>query len=249
MRLLEQEKLIEHMARQAYFGTISLQYAHDMSNLLNRMTAHLSVLEQEVPSGSRAATILDEAIGDADRMCQELKSLLNLTQLTVSAGRDKTIETLEQCVTRATRTLSRKATGLQIHLTTRVMDNVADVKVPVDFGFVLTILISNALEALNMVHHRKRDLTVDAWQETTYVILSVYDNGVGILPEHLDMIFTLGFTTKPTSIGASLYVAKRVVERYGGRIHAQSKLGEYTRFTITIPVELGSADEKNTVVR
>jgi two-component system NtrC family sensor kinase len=62
---------------------------------------------------------------------------------------------------------------------------------------------------------------------------------VGIKPEHLDLIFETFFTTKTNSVkgvGLGLSVCYGFIQDHGGDIKVESRLGEGTTFTISLPV-------------
>lgn len=69
--------------------------------------------------------------------------------------------------------------------------------------------------------------------------LVVEDRGVGIREEELRRIFEKGYTGSNyhngqyKSTGMGLYMAKRIAEKLGHGLTAESVYGEYTRFTIT----------------
>ena len=70
------------------------------------------------------------------------------------------------------------------------------------------------------------------------VILSVIDSGPGI-PEAIKVrIFEAFFTTKNVGegTGLGLSISKTIVERCGGQISVQSKLGQGTTFQIQFPI-------------
>ena len=71
------------------------------------------------------------------------------------------------------------------------------------------------------------------------VIVRVRDTGCGIAPENLPRIFDPFFTTKPVGegTGLGLSVTYGIIERHGGAIEVDSRLGEGTVFTVTIPVD------------
>ncbi|HMH30890.1 MAG TPA: HAMP domain-containing sensor histidine kinase, partial [Methylomirabilota bacterium] len=74
-------------------------------------------------------------------------------------------------------------------------------------------------------------------------VVTVRDSGVGIPDEDQSKIFTRLFrannavTSFPDGVGLGLYVAKTIVERMGGHIGFNSKLGEGSAFYISLPLD------------
>jgi chemotaxis family two-component system sensor kinase Cph1 len=71
-------------------------------------------------------------------------------------------------------------------------------------------------------------------------VFSVKDNGLGIDPQYNDRVFVLfqrlGGDKYP-GIGLGLTVCKRIVERHGGHIWFESKLGKGVTFYFTVPIK------------
>ena len=86
-------------------------------------------------------------------------------------------------------------------------------------------------------------ITVSASQEDTHVAVSVTDQGAGIAPERLRLLFTKFSQvhnedphSTQSGYGLGLAICKGIVEAHGGRIRADSEgEGHGTRFTFTIP--------------
>ncbi len=84
-----------------------------------------------------------------------------------------------------------------------------------------------------------------AWRtkdaETHALVVEVGDTGVGIAPEHHDLIFREFAQVDSTparphhGTGLGLTIARKLVELHGGRIWVESELGSGSRFYFTIP--------------
>jgi signal transduction histidine kinase len=61
----------------------------------------------------------------------------------------------------------------------------------------------------------------------------MYDNGIGVSPEHFERVYKLDATTDDT--GMALAILKRIVEFHGGRIWVESDAGRGSTFFITPP--------------
>ena len=71
--------------------------------------------------------------------------------------------------------------------------------------------------------------------------LSVTDEGIGIPEEELASVFSLFYRSPDRrardvgGMGLGLYISKEIVDRHGGRIWAESTLGEGTTFQVRLP--------------
>ena len=99
---------------------------------------------------------------------------------------------------------------------------------------VLINLLKNAGEACAEQAHP--EVVVEtAYQEEKHIfLLSVKDNGCGILPEVLDKIFIPFFTTKHTGSGIGLSLCKQIVTLHGGSIRVSSEVGKGSCFILKL---------------
>ena len=108
---------------------------------------------------------------------------------------------------------------------------------------VLHNLITNAVQAMDGRGHIQMMVKNALIQDSAtlglppgpYVMVSIRDHGCGIPPETLRRIFQPFFTTKPTGSGVGLALCRAIIQRHGGTITVQSKVGVGTLFCVYFP--------------
>ena len=100
---------------------------------------------------------------------------------------------------------------------------------------VLQNLIGNALKFCT----NRPIITLSAHENAWEWRISVSDNGIGIDPENITKIFTSfqrshNHTNYPGN-GVGLSIAKKSMERHGGRLTVSSQVGQGSIFTLSIP--------------
>ncbi|KAA0259187.1 PAS domain S-box protein [Deferribacter autotrophicus] len=118
------------------------------------------------------------------------------------------------------------------------------------FKNIIFSLIMNSIEAFQGLNKDEKiiRISVDEYvfenqnsyqlKEGSYAKIEIYDNASGIREEDLDKIFDPFFTTKKLdrSMGLGLSMVYGYIKDNGGIVTVESKYGEYTKFTIFLPV-------------
>ena len=100
-------------------------------------------------------------------------------------------------------------------------------------------LSSNSLKY--MKPRQKGKIIFDLYRKGRQAVLIITDNGIGIGAEHLPHIFTKLYRIRDESridkqgTGLGLAISKKIVERHGGTIAAESEVGKGTKFIINFP--------------
>jgi len=105
-------------------------------------------------------------------------------------------------------------------------------------------LLTNAAQALT-----GRDssvITIETRGDPDGVEVKIQDNGPGIPPEVLPRIWDPFFTTKDVGegTGLGLSIVHELVERHGGTIEVETRVGEGTAFTVKLPRQIPTALRK-----
>lgn len=107
-------------------------------------------------------------------------------------------------------------------------------------AFRLSVILDNLLS--NAVKYQKPSeahpsvsLTIDVDDKKANI--TIEDNGVGIIEEHLNNIFHMFFRSNNavTGLGIGLYIVKEALTRVGGEIAVTSTYGVGTTFKISVP--------------
>jgi signal transduction histidine kinase len=100
-------------------------------------------------------------------------------------------------------------------------------------------LMVNAAQAMNS----RGDLWVTALVDDDHIVVKFQDNGPGIPEEVITRVFDPFFTTKPVKegTGLGLSIVHGIIERHGGEIKVESKMGVGTTFTVRLPIRAAAS--------
>ncbi|MCB1157390.1 MAG: hybrid sensor histidine kinase/response regulator [Leptospiraceae bacterium] len=103
---------------------------------------------------------------------------------------------------------------------------------------IIRNLLSNALKFTNV----NGSVKIYALKESGFARVTISDNGVGMNEEHIAKLWNFAepYTTKgtgdETGTGLGLLFCKEFVEKHGGKIWIESKVGKGSKFIFTLPL-------------
>lgn len=112
----------------------------------------------------------------------------------------------------------------------------SDLRLYADRGMIEQVLINllkNGAEACG--ERPAPEVRVAAFRRDGMPVITVSDNGRGIVPEAIDKVFVPFFTTKPGGSGIGLSVCRQIMNRHGGSISVRSEEEKGTVFTLQFP--------------
>lgn len=110
---------------------------------------------------------------------------------------------------------------------------------------ILFNLLSNAVK---FSKQEGGTVTITAKKEGDMAKFSVSDTGIGIRDEDMNKLFSAfeqldsGITKKYGGTGLGLAITKKLVELHGGRITVESRYGEGSTFTFTLPISANTKE-------
>jgi signal transduction histidine kinase len=108
---------------------------------------------------------------------------------------------------------------------------------PADLDRIVTNLVGNAVK-----YTVAGGVTVSLSVDGAFAWIAVADTGIGIPEESLPKLFQEFYRARnakaldEAGTGLGLTIVRDLVERYGGQVSVQSKEGEGTTFTVTLPL-------------
>jgi signal transduction histidine kinase len=214
----------------ATIGQTMANVAHQLGTPLNLASAHVQLLQQELPADRQAQRRLDVIEEQLTRVADSLRSLLDRAR---PKGSQRTFP-LRPVLSRLAEAGQILGSPQRVRVTLDVPDTLPLVTGDeTQLELALSNLVTNALDAMP----DGGNLIVTATTESGHAIVEIADTGVGIAPEVLDRIFEPWVTTKAAGqgTGLGLSIARDVVQRMGGAISANPRPAGGTLLRITLP--------------
>jgi len=214
--------------------------AHDLRSPFNTMMVISDVLREDLENDASEniheyTEILTQSIKNTYRLLTQLLDWANL-QLNETKFNPEEIDA-HRCAVENLQLAKPTAQNKQITVINSIPEGT---KITADSNMFCSIsrnLISNAIK-FTPVGGR---IELSVRKENHEYVFSVADNGVGIDKDSLEKLFKIeeSFSTIGTGneegTGLGLILCKELVEKHGGRIWVESKIGKGTRFHFTIP--------------
>ena len=235
-----QQELL-HKDRLASMGQLAAGVAHEINNPLGTILLYSDVLYKELPEDDPRRADLKMIIDETNRCKTIVADLLNFARQHEVMARVMNLHDLLDEVLKGLAKQS-KLEGIKVE-----KDYDPDLPFimadPDQLRQVFIILLDNSAEAIQA----SGTITIGTRQaDEHWVEIRISDSGCGIAEGNLRKVFTPFFTTKPLGqgTGLGLSIAYGIIKMHRGQISLQSKVGEGTTVTITLPMRQPLSNSK-----
>ena len=211
--------------------------SHDLREPLRMVSIYTQLLGRKVKGhiDQEGEHFLDYVLKGASRLEALIRDLLAYTKAAENAdgpsGTADTNEALKGALTNLAAAVEESGARISVAST---LPNVAIAEV--HLIQILQNLIGNGIKYRS---EEVPEIRVGAERRGPVWELFVADNGMGIAEEYKDQIFgifkRLHNAEEYSGTGIGLAICQRIVQRYGGRIWVESRLGRGSTFRFTLP--------------
>ena len=226
--------------RLASIGEMAAGVAHEMNNPLTSVLGLSKLLtEQDLPGdmGEDLNTIYKESL----RVSNIVKNLLTFARKRAPVKQPAQIHGVIDDVLKL-RAYEHKVSN--IFVTRNFADNLPDVTI--DYNQMQQVFVNIVLNAeYEMIQaHNGGSLTITTKNLDDHISISFKDDGPGISQQNLKRMFDPFFTTKEPGkgTGLGLSVCYGIVANHGGKIYAESNLGQGATFIVELPATVSASE-------
>ncbi len=229
MQMTEQLRRSEKLAS---IGTLAAGVAHEINNPLTGILLYASILKSDPRLDPEILPDVERVISETGRCAGIVKNLLEFSRESLPEKVNISIEViLDEIVT----FFHKQPDFADIIITKDFATDLPQISVDTNqIRQVFMNLVINAGHA--MPHGGVLEIFTRQSADGKYVCAGVKDSGHGIPEENMARIFDPFFTTKAKGTGLGLSISFGIIENNGGRIEAQSRVGEGTTFVVMLPV-------------
>ena len=217
-------------------------FVSDASHELKTPLASIKLLSDSILQNDMDSETVKEFVGDigneADRLNRMTQKLLSLTRIESQEDSDCEIVNIAPTVDRVIRMLTGIAGENKIVIHTQVIQDSPILIIEDDLYQIVFNLVENGIK----YNVPGGELFVTLERVEDNAVIKVRDTGVGIPEDSVGHVFERFYrvdkarSRKSGGSGLGLSIVRNMVERNGGKIEVESKVGEGSTFTLIFPV-------------
>jgi signal transduction histidine kinase len=254
------ERLQKREARLAELDRLKSEFvstvSHELRTPLTTIKALTRLLMRNELDAKKRREYIETISVECDRQIDFVMNMLDLSRieggvLRVTHERVDVEDVISSVVKSETRSAEKRGHQLRVELEREVPPACAD---PKELRRVLSNIVENAIKYTPDGGR----IILSAGEADSEVLINVTDNGRGIPPEDMPILFDKFYRGRPapqsaamgngasnaefledadvSGVGLGLYLGRNVMEQMGGRISVKSEVGRGSTFTLHLPL-------------
>lgn len=217
------------------------EVSHELKTPLTTIGAYTETLIDDLPDDKNmVVSFLKTIQNETVKMTNLVKNLLTLSKFDAqNIEMKKEFFSLDRLVRDIVSTFGIEAENKNLHLMYNMVNEVPQVYAD---KFQIERAVKNILS--NSIKYTPDGGEIKAYVGCLYneAYIKIEDNGIGIPEEDLSHIFERFYrvdkarSREQGGTGLGLSIAKEIIQNHKGSISIESKVGEYTRVTIKLPI-------------
>ena len=221
---------IKEIKHNEQIHTSLFQITHEIKNPIAVCKGYLDMFDSENPKHfKKYIPILKDEI---NRTLLLLEDFLAMNKVKIN----KDIIDINLLIEEVIKNIDMLCQENNIKLTTKIIDD--DIYINADYNRLTQVfinLLKNSIEAIPKDKNGK--IIVHERMKENHIIITIKDNGKGMSKELLNKIKAPFYTTKQRGTGLGVSLSDQIIKAHNGTLNYESKEGEYTKVTITLPIE------------
>ena len=221
---------IKEIKHNEQIHTSLFQITHEIKNPIAVCKGYLDMFDPENPKHfKKYIPILKDEI---NRTLLLLEDFLAMNKVKIN----KDIIDINLLIEEVIKNIDMLCQKNNIKLTTKIIDD--DIYINADYNRLTQVfinLLKNSIEAIPKDKNGK--IIVHERMKENHIIITIKDNGKGMSKELLNKIKEPFYTTKQRGTGLGVSLSDQIIKAHNGTLNYESKEGEYTKVTITLPIE------------
>jgi two-component system sensor histidine kinase HydH len=231
--LRDAREAAERNAGMAQLGQLVSNTAHELRSPLGAMLTSLHVVEGRLQDADPAT------IKGLDRIRRSIKRCDEIISKLLEFSRQEPLSVEDTGIDQWLQALFHSQT-LPESVSLSFEQGLSGARYAIDrdqMAQAIAHIVNNAAEAITESGPPGR-ITVSTRGDEAMLEITIADTGPGIPEDQLAMVFDPFFSGRHTGLGLGLPIARRIVERHGGRIDVERLPGGGTAVKITLPAEI-----------
>ncbi|HKB41379.1 MAG TPA: ATP-binding protein [Gemmataceae bacterium] len=237
-----------HAERLAAIGQTVAVLSHHIKNILQGLRSGGDLINMGLAGGKLDGALLQQGWKIVEKNQGKIYDLV-MDMLSFSKEREPAIENVDvnAIVREVLEVVQGRAQGKNIKVTTRLSEQLPICQAdPEGLNRALLNIMSNAFDAVEERRTPQVGVATELEQGGEWVRITVVDNGPGIAPDQLSILFKPFQSTKGArGTGLGLAVSRKILREHGGDILVKSELSKGSRFVLRFPVKSPFAPDVN----